>query len=81
MGTPLVLLSRPVGNEGAGRSALPVDSASPFKKKKKKKADGVALLGLLLAPRPRMGGGSHRCSEGVREGFARSEGFLAVSAL
>jgi hypothetical protein len=46
-------------------------------------ADGVALLGLLLAPRPRprMGGGSHRYSERVREGFARSMGFLAVSAL
>jgi hypothetical protein len=34
-------------------------------------ADGVALLGLFLAPRPRMGGGSHRCSERVREGLAQ----------
>jgi hypothetical protein len=34
-------------------------------------ADGVALLGLLLAPRPRMGGGSHRCSERAREGLAQ----------
>ena len=37
-------------------------------------ADGVALLGLLLAPRPRMGGGRHRCSERAREGLAQFNG-------
>jgi hypothetical protein len=32
--------------------------------------DGVALLGLLLPPLPRMGGDSHQYSERVREGLA-----------